>query len=102
MRQKLCALLALLLLLGLLAGCSGSTAGFSVEYYSSEENEASYVLENETLRFVLDGETSYFTLTDKRSGNVWSSVPEGAAEDESAYATAKNAMQSTLLSLIHI
>ena len=97
MRQKLCALLALLLLLGLLAGCSGSTAGFSVEYYSSEENEASYVLENGTLRFVLDGETSYFTLTDKRSGNVWSSVPEGAAEDESAYATAKNAMQSTLI-----
>lgn len=87
--------LALLVLLSLLCGCAGSTERFRAEYYSSEENEQSYLLENDILRFELDGATSYFTLTDKRSGRVWTSVPE--TEDATAATAAQNAMRSTLL-----
>ena len=97
MKRIFSLLLALAVLMGLLAGCTQSGEGFRPAYYSNEASDAAYTLENDTLRFTLDGKTSCFTLTDKRSGRVWTSVPEGAEEDATAYVTTKNAMRSTLI-----
>lgn len=97
MKRILSLLLALAVLTGLLAGCTQSTDDFRTVYYSNDESDAVYTLENDTLRFTLDGETSCFTLTDKRSGRVWSSVPEGAEDDATAYVTTKSALRSTLI-----
>lgn len=77
MKRIFSLLLALAVLMGLLAGCTQSGEGFRPAYYSNEASDAAYTLENDTLRFTLDGKTSCFTLTDKRSGRVWTSVPEG-------------------------
>lgn len=97
MKRILSLLLGSAVLVGLLAGCTQSTDRFRAAYYSAEGNQAEYILENDTLRFSLDGRTSYFTLTDKRSGRRWTSVPENAAEDSTAYVTTRNALQSTLV-----
>lgn len=97
MKRIFSLLLALAVLIGLLAGCTQSGESFRAAYYSNEASDAAYTLENDTLRFTLDGQTSCFTLTDKRSGRVWTSVPEGAEEDATAYVTTKNALRSTLI-----
>ena len=97
MKRIFSLLLALAVLMGLLAGCTQSGESFRAAYYSNEAGDAAYTLENDTLRFTLDGQTSCFTLTDKRSGRVWTSVPEGAEDDATAYVTTKNALRSTLI-----
>ncbi len=55
------------------------------------------VLENDQLLFELDPQTTHFRVTDKTSGHVWLSNPEGAASDAVAIASNKEQMQSTLL-----
>ena len=55
------------------------------------------VMENEFLCFELDPSTTYFTVTDKRSGEVWRSNPQNAASDPIAVTANKEALQSTLI-----
>lgn len=95
--KLLCALLVLLLLLSVLCGCQAEVTQDPVVYYDSAENQPSYTLENEYLSLTLDGTTSYFTLTDKVSGEVWHSVPENGGQDPMADSTMKKWLQSTLI-----
>ena len=68
----------LLLALGLftLNGCGEEEeVDDSVTIYGYEEGKSEYVLENDYLKFVLDPETTQFTLTEKKTGKVWYSNP---------------------------
>jgi len=55
-----------------------------------------HTLENDWLRFELDGDTTQFTVTSKADGHLWRSIPEGADTDPLALAGTKNLLQSTL------
>ncbi len=57
----------------------------------------SYVLENQYLKFEMDPFTTLFTVTQKDTGHVWSSNPEGAATDRLALVKEKNNMMSPFL-----
>ncbi len=69
----------------------------SVVLRSNTDVEKQYVLENDDLLFRLEGSTTHFTLTNKRTGRVWYSNPEGAASDPLALTSEKARLQSTLL-----
>lgn len=86
----------LLALFVLLCACGTEEAQFTATQYSAAENQSSYRLENELLCLTMDGATSYFRLEDKRTGEVWTSVPDGAAE-ESADENTRCLLRSTLV-----
>lgn len=74
---------AVLLALLPCAGCSGETDAYK-QYLTSPQSaadddwqtaEGSAVLENDAFRLELDAETAHFTVTDRRSGKVYRSVP---------------------------
>lgn len=62
-------------------------------YAGSEE---SFTLESENLSFVLDPETTHFTVTDKRTGKVWSSQAPGVASDSNTMLVEKQRLQSVI------
>ena len=93
----LCAVLFFILLLSLLCGCENAETDDTIVFYTNEENLDVYTMENARYSFQMDGKTSYFTLTDKVSGEVWSSIPEGATTDPLADTTMKQWMQSTMI-----
>lgn len=66
-----------------------------VNAYEGDAKE--YVLENDSLKFVMDAATTQFEVTDKNSGAVWASNPSGAEADELALASEKSNLCSTLL-----
>lgn len=96
-KRALCVLLSLFVFASLFTGCGTNEQEQTLTYWTNEENAAAYTLENDTLRFELDGTTGYFSLKDKRTGTVWTSVPEDAAEDPIADPSIKNKMLSTLI-----
>jgi hypothetical protein len=95
--MKKISVLLLLILVVLLAGCQEEVVEKEVVFYSSEENEASYQLENKDLLLKMDGTTGYFELTDKNTGKVWYSNPVEAAEDTGADPSTRYAMLSSLV-----
>lgn len=66
-----------------------------VSYY--EDGAQTLTLENDALRFELDGETTAFTLTEKASGRQWLSNPADADQDRVAVSTNKDMLKSTLV-----
>ena len=66
-----------------------------VESYAGGED--TLVMENDRLLFEMDPTTTQFTVTDKESGMVWFSNPEGAEDDPIALKTEKNKLRSTVL-----
>ena len=66
-----------------------------VHYYEGENS--ALTMENDSLLFEMDPATTWFTLTDKKSGNVWRSNPENAAQDPIAQAGNKEMLSSTLI-----
>ena len=58
--------------------------------------EDTFTLENDTLAFALDPETTHFTITDKRTGKVWSSTHEDVAKDAATMLNEKERLQSVL------
>ena len=66
-----------------------------ISYY--EDGAQTLSLENDALRFELDGTTTWFTLTEKQTGRVWRSNPADAVGDSVAVSTNKDVLQSTLL-----
>lgn len=64
-------------------------------FYSGEAEQV-FRLENEHLLMEMDGDSTHFTLTSKKDGHVWHSVPVDAAQDPLALAGSKNLLQSTL------
>ncbi len=61
-----------------------------------EGDSTEIVLENDKLKFVMDPDTTQFTLEVKSSGKVWSSNPDGASSDSLALTSEKGRLQSTL------
>lgn len=55
------------------------------------------VLENDKLLFELDPESTQFTVTQKGTGAVWHSNPEGGGNDPAAQTIEKQKLQSTVL-----
>ena len=104
MKAVLKAALALLVLAGIaylgwaLYGQAGEEQdGLEVRaaFYDGEPGVV-HVLENQHLRLELDGDTTFFTLTNKADGSQWRAVPEDGAKDPLALAGSKNLLQSTL------
>ncbi len=58
--------------------------------------EETFTLENDDLAFVLDPETTHFTVTDKKSGKVWSSTNDKVAGDADTMFNEKERLQSVL------
>lgn len=68
-----------------------------VTYYSYTKDKPEYALENDKLKFVMDAETTQFTVTKKGSNTVWYSNPSDADSDPIALDTDKSNLKSTLL-----
>ena len=66
-----------------------------VRGYAGEEKE--YVMENDKLKFVMDSETTQFSVTVKDTGEVWYSNPQDADDDNLAFSTEKSKLKSTVL-----
>ena len=82
----------------LLIGCTKQEVDEEpIPIYSYEEDQDSYVLENDDIKFVLDPTTTYFTVYDKSNGSTWTSNPEDGANDPMADATSLRYLQSTLI-----
>lgn len=95
MKRCFLMLAGMLLLISLTACKAESAEEDEVIIYGfdgSEQDE--YVIENENLAMNFFPETTSFTLTDKSSGNVWYSNPQGASEDGKADVVTKRLMQS--------
>lgn len=67
----------------------------NIAFYSGEAG-TKHLLENESLAFELDADTTQFTVTNKADGSIWRSIPEGADKDPLALAGSRNLLQSTL------
>ena len=59
--------------------------------------DSDVVMENDSLLFTMDPETTQFTVLDKSSGQVWYSNPEEAENDSLALPEEKNKLRSTIL-----
>lgn len=68
-----------------------------IEVRSYTGDGSTLTMENDHMLFEMDGATTQFTVTDKSSGTVWYSNPEGAQEDPLATVTEKGKLQATLL-----
>jgi len=62
-----------------------------------EGKTKSMTMENDDLLFEFNPATTYFTVTDKASGQQWHSTPKDAAKDPKAIASNKELLQSTLI-----
>lgn len=82
----------------LLIGCTKQEVDEEpIPIYSYEEDQDSYVLENDDIKFVLDPITTYFTVHDKSNDSTWTSNPEDGMNDPGADATSLKYLQSTLI-----
>lgn len=68
-----------------------------IPIHTYEDVGESVVMENDYLLFEMDPTTTQFTITDKSSGQIWKSNPDGAANDALALPEEKNNLQSTLI-----
>lgn len=81
-----------------LVNVANTTDAFIKAYtYDEKKTADSYVLENDNLKFELDGRTTQFTVTQKDTGHVWYSNPADLENDPIALAKEKSNMKSTLL-----
>lgn len=98
--KKFSKLLMFLLLAGVLSGCAEEVVEEELvlyEYSEDEYSDVEFKLESDDLVFELDKATTQFTVTQKSTGKVWKSNPDGAAEDVIADSAAKRMLQSTLV-----
>lgn len=68
-----------------------------IQVYSYEDVGDKVVMENDSLIFTMDPTTTQFVVKDKSSGQMWSSNPDGAADDPLALPEERNNLQSTLI-----
>lgn len=81
-----------------MAGCGeAEEVDKNVEIYGQTPEKSEYVLENEYLKFVMDSETTQFSVEDKRSGKIWYSNPQDLESDSLANISAKEMLKSPLL-----
>ena len=95
----------ILILLGLLTwlilalvNVSKVTDAFIKAYeYDAENTPETFTLENDKLKFVLDGRTTQFTVLQKDTNHMWYSNPPELEKDPIALTKEKNNMKSTFL-----
>ncbi len=75
---------------------SDEIATFVPDVQRYADSDATYTMETDTLLFVLDPDTTHFTVTDKRTGKVWSSVAPGVESDSATLLEEKNRLLSVL------
>lgn len=75
---------------------SGDLKTFVPDIKRFTETEEAFTLESDQLSFVLDPDTTHFTVTDKRSGKVWSSTNAAVADDANTMLNEKERLQSVL------
>lgn len=68
-----------------------------IRTYGYEGGSEDIVLENDSLKLTMDPTNTQFSLEVKRTGKVWYSNPQDAADDTVAMAQEKNNLQSPLL-----
>ncbi len=68
-----------------------------IQVNAYDGDTSTIVLENDKLLFELDPGTTQFTVTQKDTGAVWYSNPDGAANDAIAQTIEKQKLQSTVL-----
>ncbi len=82
----------------LLTGCAKQEVQNDImETYSYVQDENSYILENENIKFTLDPLTTYFEVKDKANDKIWYSNPADVENDQLANAQSKKYLQSTFL-----
>ncbi len=62
-----------------------------------EDGKQTLTMENDALLFEMDAETTYFKLTEKKTGREWLSNPADAAKDSVAVSANKAVLQSTMI-----
>ncbi|MBR6571911.1 MAG: hypothetical protein IKK75_15800 [Clostridia bacterium] len=62
-----------------------------------EDGKQTLTMENDSLLFEMDAETTHFKLTEKATGREWLSNPADAAQDKIAVSTNKAVLQSTMI-----
>jgi hypothetical protein len=96
--KRLIKLCLILMSAVLFVGCDNSVVEEKViQTFSYVEDKASYVLENDNIKFTLDPKTTYFQVLNKSNQSTWDSNPADAANDSFADAQSKKYLQSTLL-----
>ena len=75
---------------------SGEALSYVPDIKRFAGTEETFSLESENLTFSLDPETTHFTVTDKRSGKVWSSIAPGVASDSNTMLNEKERLQSII------
>ncbi len=90
------AALSIVLTAGMLTGCEKEVTDDSQEIYGYTQDKTEYTMENDSLIFTMDPATTGFSLTQKSTGHVWYSNPQGADEDSIANQTMKGELKSTL------
>ncbi len=75
---------------------SDEQATFVPDIHRFAGTEETFSLETDVLQFTLDPETTHFTVTDKRTGKVWSSIAPGVESDSATLLEEKNRLMSVL------
>lgn len=68
-----------------------------IELIKYEEDDHEIVLENKDLKLTMDSATTQFEVLVKKTGKVWYSTPQNAANDSKALPVTKENLQSTLI-----
>ncbi len=96
--KKLFSALCVMFLAVTLTGCGEESSSDIIQPMLYEESEGqTFDMENESLKFSLNGDSTTFTITDKRSGNVWNSNPTDIEAHGAAKGKYKDILNSTLL-----
>lgn len=69
--------------------------------FAEESKVKSYVMENDSLKFEMDPETTHFTLKDKNTGKVWYSNPTKWADDKLANIQRNKDFLASTLSIVY-
>jgi hypothetical protein len=83
-----------------IAGCSGSDGEktvIDVQDYSQEDEGKSYDIANDDLELKFDADTTMFSVTNKKNGQVWYSNPQNIDSDNIANGSNKDELYSTLI-----
>ena len=73
---------------------SGEQASYVPTIHRFGGTDETFTLESKNISFQLDPETTHFTVTDKRTGKVWSSQAPGADKDAATMPNEKARLQS--------
>jgi len=98
--KKLKLLLTLVALSFCMTACgddSGEGEFLEVQDYSGEEEGKEITLSSDLLEFVMDADTTQFSITNKVSGQTWFSNPQTAEYDSIANGINKTMLLSTLI-----